>query len=1477
MELEKVLKKYDYVHATEDTEEALIDILFRNRSDFEDAGNLQNIRKCVAVLQEKICVKGYPVDGTPGYDMAFRSLEVIKDVMNDCVDNRRVKMEDCQKMLFDFLLASIRTGPGSTHMELIPKILNIQDLKECIQEMKGNDLTKIMSALKDVSHTSEEPKVPVADQASAWDDRICEILDMLSGNDNVNKPDFQDQLLDLYMFYYLRMTDLPVEYNMALKRVMFKIQEFYRDNYDTNPYKALKNKDILQKHMKTLQGVIVNDKFGRSEHQLDMTNNIMKLLLGSIRDNVKEFIDIWDAVLDFMKNLTLSKKSAEFPKIMEPFGWYFLDEMPENYFKEHPQVVDKWATVFSEILLKGPSAKSLESWAYRMADTVQERAVLKKESAVVWFPIVKGFLRCGQKDSAQIAVKILEEGKFKRIWTWKKNYQEASEMIEIISKVDFPTDGNENDRQLMKSYGDCIRTLLDQLTMAKVADKAVGSVAKFVVNIMAMRSEALNEFVEGFADSISLQSNHEVIPEVIKKFSTIYMDADYPWDDRDTQRCGQTIIDSVINAYKSGKDMPDDVVDTLVQMMLYTMETEDLDYTDVVHGTITIYGCTATSSLITFLNKHMGSDSPERVLGPMMPAIVKQLSHEEEDLRNAARSIMSLMSSQAPTAILPHIEALIQWYKTTSAVDALSAIWQPYKKGDGISKEDFDDLIKAMNGDRDTDHGAMQSVMLMEMGEKQPEQFTQEHVDMMLTERFVDNNDNQYRILLALGGAIQKQPQFFGKNALDHVLRNPKLNVTFITAIQPIGVSLAHHHPELVEDVLTEFVNLSKKCDNPLYQFPLVDSIHTIGTQHGIERLKPHRPYIEELQSKATTATVKDKATSILNEMDGISVEGIVKDVEHQKGDINVLNTKVTETTAKVDVVDKKVDKQEKEIVTVKTGLKATNKRVDTVEKDLDETKIKVEKVDNKTMTNAPKWSRDLTKLMNPQSDHDWRLLAKRLAYTPDDIKGWATQHDPCMGLLSEWYATHKTIEATHAVLVALQEIDRMDGAAIVENAMKAVEGVVEEEVDYTTPPPIFLSYQWGHQNEVKLLRNHLQMAGYECWMDIGQMGGGDKLFEKIDNGIRGAKIIICCVSEKYSKSPNCNREVNLSVSLGKPMIPLLMEKMAWPPKGSMGPIFSEYLFVRFFQRGGEETKDQRFWPAPKFQELLMQLNMYKAMPDESLITKEYKDWWMPVAEEIVITKKKEDGGQSSSGKTESKQGEEELSPDVFLSYQWGKQKQIKQLYRRLNELGYSCWMDIYQMGGGDSLYDKIDRGVRGCKVVLSCVTSKYALSANCRREVSLADSLKKPMVPLLLEKIDWPPTGPMSMVFTQLLFINFYRDEALQMSWNGDKFDELRGKIREYIPALSSDDHPTAVTGPEKSPTKSSNVGQKTPKEEEKPANQAKKPASPQKETKPADKAEKPAEAKEEPKPAEKPKTQPAPKEESKPADKKSSACVLL
>ena len=56
-------------------------------------------------------------------------------------------------------------------------------------------------------------------------------------------------------------------------------------------------------------------------------------------------------------------------------------------------------------------------------------------------------------------------------------------------------------------------------------------------------------------------------------------------------------------------------------------------------------------------------------------------------------------------------------------------------------------------------------------------------------------------------------------------------------------------------------------------------------------------------------------------------------------------------------------------------------------------------------------------------------------------------------------------------------------------------------------PPQVFVSYQWDSQDEVNALRNKLEKCGFTCWMDIGQMGGGDQLYARVDEGIRKAKV----------------------------------------------------------------------------------------------------------------------------------------------------------------------------------------------------------------------------------------------------------------------------------------------------------------------------------------------------------------------------------
>ena len=67
---------------------------------------------------------------------------------------------------------------------------------------------------------------------------------------------------------------------------------------------------------------------------------------------------------------------------------------------------------------------------------------------------------------------------------------------------------------------------------------------------------------------------------------------------------------------------------------------------------------------------------------------------------------------------------------------------------------------------------------------------------------------------------------------------------------------------------------------------------------------------------------------------------------------------------------------------------------------------------------------------------------------------------------------------------------------------------------------------------------------------------------------------------------------------------------------------------------------------------------------------------------------------------------------------------------------------------------------------------------------MSLADAIKKPIVPLNLEsKMTWPPEGPMSMVFTQLVYINFCKpNEDVQNNWNCPQFTELIDKMKQHL-----------------------------------------------------------------------------------------------
>jgi len=111
--------------------------------------------------------------------------------------------------------------------------------------------------------------------------------------------------------------------------------------------------------------------------------------------------------------------------------------------------------------------------------------------------------------------------------------------------------------------------------------------------------------------------------------------------------------------------------------------------------------------------------------------------------------------------------------------------------------------------------------------------------------------------------------------------------------------------------------------------------------------------------------------------------------------------------------------------------------------------------------------------------------------------------------------------------------------------------------------PPVFLSYSWGQKSVVKQIRALLESHGVKCWMDEGKMKGGDELFRSIDEGITHCRVFVSCISDTYSTSENCSREILLAADRKKLVIPLIVGQLQmWPPYGNMGPLLAGKLYI---------------------------------------------------------------------------------------------------------------------------------------------------------------------------------------------------------------------------------------------------------------------------------------------------------------------------
>ena len=117
----------------------------------------------------------------------------------------------------------------------------------------------------------------------------------------------------------------------------------------------------------------------------------------------------------------------------------------------------------------------------------------------------------------------------------------------------------------------------------------------------------------------------------------------------------------------------------------------------------------------------------------------------------------------------------------------------------------------------------------------------------------------------------------------------------------------------------------------------------------------------------------------------------------------------------------------------------------------------------------------------------------------------------------------------------------------------------------------IFLSYQWGSQQEVINLKQFLKNNGFDAWMDIHQLPEGSYLTEGITTAILHSDIFLACITKRYAESPMCRNEIHLANNNKKTIIPLYFEQLGDMDIQSIALLLPQLVRIEIFKDPNEK------------------------------------------------------------------------------------------------------------------------------------------------------------------------------------------------------------------------------------------------------------------------------------------------------------------
>jgi hypothetical protein len=127
------------------------------------------------------------------------------------------------------------------------------------------------------------------------------------------------------------------------------------------------------------------------------------------------------------------------------------------------------------------------------------------------------------------------------------------------------------------------------------------------------------------------------------------------------------------------------------------------------------------------------------------------------------------------------------------------------------------------------------------------------------------------------------------------------------------------------------------------------------------------------------------------------------------------------------------------------------------------------------------------------------------------------------------------------------------------------------------------------------------------------------------------------------------------------------------------------------------------------------------------------------------------------------------VGPFVFASYSRKDQEKIDQVIGEIEETGIKIWLDRKNIGGGTTWPEEIVRAIRNAQSCVLFCSSQAFESDHVLREVNLADSHKKLLVPIFIEETAVPDS------FAYYLSTRQQIDQSKDPAWREKAINVLK------------------------------------------------------------------------------------------------------